>query len=121
MKTKTILKTNLPPDAAKSIAAGVLEDNGYKFTLFRNQKVWRHNLGLVFPQLFTITAENGNLVVESWASNFIIPGIYFGESGLASIWNFLPKISMKEVLVEIADAVLAKGAKPRGYFPKGEE
>jgi hypothetical protein len=121
MKTKTILKTNLPPETAKSIATGILEENGYKFVSFRNQKVWRNNLIFIFPRLFNVAAENGNLVIESWASSFIIPGIYFGESGLSSIWNFLPKLSMKSVLSEIADAVLAKDAKPKGYFPKQSE
>jgi hypothetical protein len=120
MKTKTILKTSLSPETAKSIATGILEENGYKFVSFRNEKVWRNNLIFLFPQLFNVVAENGNLVVESWSASFIIPGIYFGQSGLSSIWNFFVKFSMKTVLKEIADAVLAKGAKPRGYFPKDE-
>jgi hypothetical protein len=121
MKTKTILKTSLNPETAKTIATGILEENGYKFVSFRNEKVWRNNLIFLFPQLFTVAAEGDSLVIESWSASFIIPGIYFGQSGLGSVWNFFVKFSMKDVLKEIAAAVLAKGAKPKGYFPKGEE
>ena len=119
MRTKTIITTSKSDEDVKNILGSILISHKYIFTQYKKQNVWKKGSGwLTAPQIFTVNKSADKVIIESWLPSALLPGVYFGESGLDSSYGFAVKASMRKILIEMINAVKIQDSVIEGYSPK---
>lgn len=118
MRTQTIIPTNLNDEQIREALGRYMTDCGYVFQNYKGMQVWKRGNGWVTaPMIFKVDRNGNNLIIESWIPFALLPGVYFGESGLDSAFGFAIKIGMRDILKDIVGMTLAQGQNISGYYP----
>jgi len=88
---------NKPADFVNYIINDFMAKEGFKFTAYKGENVWKLGSGvLTSPQFIKTSYVNGTLTIEAWLKFSWLPGVYSGEMGLDGFFGALVKASLRE-------------------------
>lgn len=96
------MPTGKPDDMVRFIAEDYLNKEGFKQKVYKGETVWKKGTGmLTAPQFIKISSMQGNVHLEAWIKQAVLPGVYVGEMGLDGAYGF----AIKKVLKDRVDAL----------------
>ena len=95
--------SNRPDDQIRQIVTDYLTKEGFSYTTYKGEEVWKKGVGLLTaPQFMKVNFANGQVHLEAWLKTAILPGVYVGEMGLKGIYA----IAVKKPLKNRADTLV---------------
>lgn len=96
------MPTGKPDDMVRFIAEDYLNKEGFKQKIYKGEQVWKKGTGmLTAPQFIKFSTYQGNVHLEAWIKQAILPGVYVGEMGLNGAYGF----AIKKLLKDRVDAL----------------
>lgn len=92
------MPTGKPDDMVRFIAEDYLNKEGFKQKIYKGEQVWKKGTGmLTAPQFIKFSTYQGNVHLEAWIKQAILPGVYVGEMGLNGAYGFAIKKLLKDL------------------------
>lgn len=110
---------NQPDEFVRFIVQDFFSKEGFTYTEYKGEYVWRKGNGwITAPQFIKVDYINGQIHIEAWLKNVLLPGVYFGEMDLKGGYGIL----LKKELQKSVDALIALLQQPvnqPAYAPQG--
>lgn len=91
------IPTSLSPEQISTIFASFAQIEKFEMVSYKGQNVYKKGMGFVSaPQYVTFTHMGSAVRIEAWIKFTILPGLYFGESGLDGFMGAIPKKQLKD-------------------------
>lgn len=96
-----------------------LSSEGYEYTNFKNEPVFKKGKGLMTGPTFVKLTISDDLIVriESWCKFAVLPGVYAGEMGLDGAAGIAIKKPLKERIIHLENMLMQAGAVPLAAQP----
>ena len=106
---------NQTDEAIQYIVTDFLTREGFVYTDYKGELVWKKGTGmLTAPQFVKVLFQNGQVHLEAWLKQAILPGVYCGEMGLTGVYGF----AIKKVLKERVDTLIGYLQGPPVQMPQ---
>lgn len=90
-----------------------LLSEGYEYTQYQNEQVFKKGVGLVSGPTFVKVSFQGNMVcLEAWMKFAVVPGVYAGEYGLTDLVGAVAKGPLKSRVAYIEFLIQRYGGSP---------
>lgn len=110
---------NQPDEFVKFIVQDFFSKEGFIYTEYKGEYVWRKGNGWVIaPQFIKVDYINGQIHIEAWLKNVLLPGVYFGEMNLKGGYGVLLKKELQKT-VDMLIELLQQPVNQPAYAPNG--
>ncbi|MBO4288567.1 MAG: hypothetical protein J5865_00510 [Lachnospiraceae bacterium] len=112
-------QTNVPAQYTFDAFNQYLSSEGYEYTNFKNEPVFKKGKGLATGPTFVKLTISDDLIVriEAWCKYAILPGIYAGEMGLDGAAGVAIKKPLKQRIIYLENMLMQAGAVPLAAQP----
>jgi hypothetical protein len=81
----------------EAVVASFMEKEGFKKMVVRSEPIWKKGIGmLAAPQFMKTEAKDGQLHLEAWIKQAILPGWYVGEMAITGFYGFAIKAAIRK-------------------------
>ena len=98
------------PDFPKSLFDTItqyLASEGYSYTQFQNEQIFKKGHGLVSaPSFIKVFYANNAIRVESWIKYALLPGVYFSEMDLEGFTGSAVKAPLRKRVAIVEDIIM---------------
>lgn len=99
---------SLPADALMHRITQYLSSEGYQYTNYQNEYVYKKGKGIAAgPTFVKLTLNNNILRVEAWIKFAVLPGVYAGEMNLEGVSGIAVKKPLKARVSYIESLILS--------------
>ena len=110
---------NQPDEFVRFIVQDFFSKEGFIYTEYKGEYVWRKGTGwITAPQFIKVDYINGQVHIEAWLKNVLLPGVYFGEMNLKGGYGILLKKELQKS-VDTLIALLQQPVNQPAYAPNG--
>ena len=94
------------PDVLFNDIHAYLLSEGYEYTQYQNEYVFKKGKGLAMgPTFIKVSAQNNAVYLEAWLKFAVLPGVYAGESGLDGLTGAAVKGPLKKRFAHIESMI----------------
>ncbi len=116
---ETDFAINQPDEFVKFIVQDFFSKEGFTYIEYNGEYVWKKGNGWVTaPQFIKVDYISGQIHMEAWLKNVLLPGIYFGEMNLKGGYGILLKKELQKT-VDSLIALLQQPVNQPAYAPNG--
>lgn len=101
-------KISLPADALMHNISQYLSSEGYQYTNYHNENVYKKGKGIATgPTFVKLSLLNDILRIEAWVKFAVVPGVYAGEMNLEGVAGIAIKKPLKGRITYIESLILS--------------
>jgi len=91
------ITTGKSEDELKKSIQEFMGKEGFKDTVYNQEKVWKKGMGILTgPQFLKTELQSGAVRLQAWIKLALLPGVYIGEMGITGFFGFALKAVLKK-------------------------